>query len=86
MYNDPLLTEREVSALKRDWVPTVSWKNPVMAAKTSQFGSKNKIPLHVHGGAIDTERIAASQKTGVPLPVTALSLFWPVRTQQFAPE
>jgi len=29
-------------------------------------------------GAIDTDRIANSQKTGVPLPSLHSSLFWPV--------
>ena len=29
-------------------------------------------------GAIDTDRIASSQKTGVPLPSLHSALFWPV--------
>jgi amidohydrolase len=82
MYNDPALTEREVSALKRGLgAANVVEKPAVMGSEDfGQFGLEgHKIPTFMFMvGAIDTDRIAASQKTGVPLPSLHSSLFWPV--------
>jgi hippurate hydrolase len=82
MYNDPPLTEREVSALKRGLgSDNVVEKAPVMGSEDfGQFGlDGHRIPTFMFMvGAIDTDRIANSQKSGVPLPSLHSSLFWPV--------
>ena len=82
MYNDPALTEREVAALKRGLgADNVVEKPPVMGSEDfGQFGLEgHKIPTFMFMvGAIDTDRIATSQKTGVPLPSLHSSQFWPV--------
>jgi amidohydrolase len=82
MYNDPNLTEREVSALKRGLgADNVEEKSPVMGSEDfGQFGLEgHKIPTFMFMvGAIDTDRIAKSQQTGVPLPSLHSALFWPV--------
>jgi amidohydrolase len=82
MYNDPALTEREVSALKRGLgADNVVQKPPVMGSEDfGQFGLEgHKIPTFMFMvGAIDTDRIANSQRTGVPLPSLHSALFWPV--------
>jgi amidohydrolase len=82
MYNDPSLTEREVAALKRGLgVENVVEKPAVMGSEDfGQFGLEgHKIPTFMFMvGAIDSDRIAASQKTGVPLPSLHSALFWPV--------
>jgi hippurate hydrolase len=82
MYNDPALTEREVAALKRGLgADNVVQKPPVMGSEDfGQFGLEgHKIPTFMFMvGAIDTDRIAASQKSGVPLPSLHSALFWPV--------
>jgi amidohydrolase len=82
MYNDPGLTEREVSALKRGLgADNVVEKPAVMGSEDfGQFGLEgHKIPTFMFMvGAIDAERIATSEKTGVPLPSLHSSLFWPV--------
>ena len=82
MYNDPALTEREVSALKSGLgADNVVERPPVMGSEDfGQFGLEgHKIPtLMLIVGAIDTDRIANSQRTGVPLPSLHSALFWPV--------
>ena len=82
MYNDPNLTEREVAALKRGLgADNVVEKPAVMGSEDfGQFGLEgHKIPTFMFMvGAIDTDRIATSQKTGVPLPSLHSALFWPV--------
>jgi amidohydrolase len=82
MYNDPALTEREVSALKRGLGgDNVVEKPAVMGSEDfGQFGLEgHKIPTFMFMvGAIDADRIATSQKTGVPLPSLHSALFWPV--------
>jgi amidohydrolase len=82
MYNDPSLTEREVAALKRGLgSDNVVERSPVMASEDfGQFGLEgHKIPTFMFSvGAIDADRIAASQKSGVPLPSLHSALFWPV--------
>jgi len=82
MYNDPPLTEREVSALKRGLgADNVVEKPAIMGSEDfGQFGLEgHKIPTFMFNvGAIDLDRIANSQKTGVPLPSLHSSLFWPV--------
>jgi hippurate hydrolase len=82
MYNDPALTEREVSALKRGLgADNVVEKPAVMGSEDfGQFGLEgHKIPTFMFMvGAIDADRIATSQKTGVPLPSLHSALFWPV--------
>lgn len=82
MYNDPTLTEREVAALKRGLgADNVVEKPAVMGSEDfGQFGLEgHKIPtIMFMVGAIDTDRIATSQKTGMPLPSLHSALFWPV--------
>src|ERR1700756_417754 len=82
MYNDPSLTEREVAALKRGLgADNLVEKPAVMGSEDfGQFGLEgHKIPTFMFMvGAIDTDRIATSQKTGVPLPSLHSALFWPV--------
>src|SRR6201993_560810 len=82
MYNDPPLTEREVSALKRGLgADNVVERPAVMGSEDfGQFGLEgHKIPTFMFMvGAIDTDRIAKSQQTGVPLPSLHSALFWPV--------
>jgi amidohydrolase len=82
MYNDPALTEREAAALKRSLgVDNVIERPPVMGSEDfGQFGLEgHKIPTFMFMvGAIDTDRIANSEKSGVPLPSLHSSLFWPV--------
>jgi hippurate hydrolase len=82
MYNDPSLTEREVAALKRGLgTDNVVEKPAVMGSEDfGQFGLEgHKIPTFMFMvGGIDTDRIATSQKTGVPLPSLHSALFWPV--------
>jgi amidohydrolase len=82
MYNDPSLTEREVAALKRVLgADNIVERSPVMASEDfGQFGLEgHKIPTFMFSvGAIDADRIAASQKSGVPLPSLHSALFWPV--------
>jgi len=82
MYNDPALTAREAAALKKALGPeNVIEEPPVMGSEDfGQFGLEgHQIPtLMLRVGAIDAERIAASQKTGTPLPSLHSALFWPV--------
>jgi amidohydrolase len=82
MYNDPALTEREVAALKRSLgADNVVQRSPVMGSEDfGQFGLEgHKIPTFMFMvGAIDSDRIAKSEKTGVPLPSLHSALFWPV--------
>jgi amidohydrolase len=82
MYNDPTLTEREVAALKRGLgAGNVVEKPAVMGSEDfGQFGLEgHKIPTFMFTvGAIDADRIAKSQQTGVPLPSLHSALFWPV--------
>jgi amidohydrolase len=82
MYNDPPLTEREVSALKRGLgADNVVQEPSVMGSEDfGQFGLEgHKIPTFMFMvGAIDTARISNAQKTGVPLPSLHSALFWPV--------
>ena len=82
MYNDPALTLRESAALKKALGPeNVIEEPPVMGSEDfGQFGLEgHQIPtLMLRVGAIDAGRIAASKKTGVPLPSLHSALFWPV--------
>jgi hippurate hydrolase len=82
MYNDPALTEREAGALKRSLgIDNVIERPPVMGSEDfGQFGLEgHKIPTFMFMvGAIDAERIANSENSGVPLPSLHSSLFWPV--------
>src|ERR1700686_3435875 len=82
MYNDPALTAREAAALKKSLgAENVIEEPPVMGSEDfGQFGLEgHQIPtLLLRVGAIDRERIVASQKTGTPLPSLHSSLFWPV--------
>ena len=82
MYNDPPLTEREVSALKRGLgADNVVEKPAVMGSEDfGQFGlDGHRIPTFMFMvGAIDAERITNSAKSGVPLPSLHSALFWPV--------
>jgi hippurate hydrolase len=81
-YNDPALTAREAAALKKGLgAENVIEEAPVMGSEDfGQFGLEgHQIPtLMLRVGAIDRARIAASQKTGTPLPSLHSSLFWPV--------
>jgi amidohydrolase len=82
MYNDPALTEREAAALKRSLgIDNVIERPPVMGSEDfGQFGLEgHKIPTFMFMvGAINADRIANSEKSGVPLPSLHSSLFWPV--------
>ncbi len=82
MYNDPALTAREAAALKKGLgAENVIEEPPVMGSEDfGQFGLEgHQIPtLMLRVGAIDAERIASSEKTGVPLPSLHSALFWPV--------
>jgi amidohydrolase len=82
MYNDPALTVREAAALKQGLgAENVVERPPVMGSEDfGQFGlESHKIPTFMFFvGAIDAERIAKSQQSGIPLPSLHSSLFWPV--------
>jgi len=82
MYNDPALTAREAAALKKGLgAENVIEEPPVMGSEDfGQFGLEgHQIPtLMLRVGAIDAERIVASQKSGTPLPSLHSALFWPV--------
>jgi amidohydrolase len=82
MYNDPALTAREMAALKQALgMENVVERPPVMGSEDfGQFGLEgHKIPtLMFFVGAIDADRIAKSEHSGVPLPSLHSSLFWPV--------
>ena len=81
-YNDPALTAREAAALKKGLgAENVIEDKPVMGSEDfGLFGLEgHQIPtLMLRVGAIDADRIANSQKTGVPLPSLHSALFWPV--------
>jgi amidohydrolase len=81
-YNDPALTARELAALRRGLgADSVVEQPPIMGSEDfGLFGLQgHKIPiLMFRVGAIDAERMANSEKTGVPLPTLHSSLFWPV--------
>jgi amidohydrolase len=82
MYNDPALTAREVAALKKGLGSEYVVEEPPRMGSEDfgQFGLEgHKIPTFMFFvGAIDAERIAQSEKSGVPLPSLHSSLFWPV--------
>jgi hippurate hydrolase len=82
MYNDPALTTREAAALKKGLgAENVVEDSPVMGSEDfGQFGLEgHQIPtLMLRVGAIDAERITASNKSDTPLPSLHSSLFWPV--------
>ena len=82
MYNDPALTAREVTALKKGLGSEFVAEEPSRMGSEDfgQFGLEgHKIPTFMFFvGAIDAERIAQSEKSGVPLPSLHSSLFWPV--------
>ncbi len=82
MYNDPALTARVVAAMrKRLGAEKVVELPSVMGSEDfGAFGLEgHKIPTFLlRVGAIDADRLAASQKSGVPLPSLHSSLFWPV--------
>ena len=81
-YNDLALTAREAAALRKGLGPeNVLEGAPVMGSEDfGLFGLEgHQIPtLMLRVGAIDADRIANSQKTGVPLPSLHSALFWPV--------
>ena len=80
--NDPALTAREATALRKGLgSENVIEDKPVMGSEDfGLFGLEgHQIPtLMLRVGAIDADRIANSQKTGVPLPSLHSALFWPV--------
>jgi hippurate hydrolase len=81
-YNDPALTTRVAAVMKQALgADKVVELEPVMGSEDfGQFGLEgHQIPtMMFRVGAIDAERIAKSQQTGVPLPSLHSSLFWPV--------
>ncbi|HXR98873.1 MAG TPA: amidohydrolase [Terriglobales bacterium] len=87
-YNDPALTSR----LTRDFVAAlgasrVQSGGPIMASEDfGSFGLENhQIPICMFSlGAVDPARIAASQKTGVPLPSLHSSRFQPLPSPTIA--
>lgn len=80
-YNDPALTTRVVGALKKAvGAENVVELPPWMASEDfGQFGLENhQIPtMMFRVGAIDADRMAKSQQSGVPLPPLHSGLFWP---------
>jgi metal-dependent amidase/aminoacylase/carboxypeptidase family protein len=76
------LTAREAAALRKGLgSENVIEGAPVMGSEDfGLFGLEgHQIPtLQLRVGAIDADRIANSQKTGVPLPSLHSALFWPV--------
>jgi metal-dependent amidase/aminoacylase/carboxypeptidase family protein len=82
MFNDPALTGRIATAMKTALGPeNVIQLEPVMGSEDfGQLGLEgHQIPtMMFRVGAIDAQRIAVSQQTGVPLPSLHSALFWPV--------
>src|SRR2546423_5449902 len=82
MYNDPALTAREVAALKKGLgAEYVVEEPPRMGSEGfGRYGLEgHKIPTFMFFVvAIDSERIAPSEKSGVALPSLHSGLFWPV--------
>lgn len=81
MYNDPQLTVREAAALRQGLgAENIVEQLPVMGSEDfGQFGLEDhRIPTFMFRvGAIDTERIGTSERTGVPLPSLHSGSFWP---------
>jgi hippurate hydrolase len=81
VYNDPVLTERVVTALKSTLGPSnvIPLERVMGSEDFGAYGLDNhQIPtVFFRLGAIDAKRIAASKATGVPLPSLHSSLFWP---------
>lgn len=80
-YNNPALTTRVVKAMKAALAADdITEIQPVMGSEDfGELGLEgHQIPtMMFRVGAIDAERIAKSKETGVPLPATHSSLFWP---------
>src|SRR5713101_3753579 len=80
-YNDPALTTRVSGALKHALgAENVVERPPVMGSEDfGYFGLDNRqIPVFMFDvGAIDAARVAASKKSGTPLPSLHSSLFYP---------
>jgi amidohydrolase len=80
-YNDPALTARITGALKKALgAENVVEIPPVMGSEDfGYFGLEDRqIPvLMFYVGAIDAARVAASKKSGTPLPSLHSSLFYP---------
>jgi amidohydrolase len=80
-YNDPALTARITGALKKALgAENVVEIQPVMGSEDfGYFGLEDRqIPvLMFYVGAIDAARVAASKKSGTPLPSLHSSLFYP---------
>jgi len=81
MYNDPALTARTVTALRKALGPeNILEEPPVMASEDfGQLGLEDrKIPTFLFNvGAIDAARLAAMKQAGTPVPGLHSSLFWP---------
>jgi len=81
-YNDPGLTKRAVAAMQKGLgKESVVERAPIMGSEDFGFYSLegHKIPTFMFMvGGIDSDRIATSEKAGVPLPSLHSSLFWPV--------
>jgi hippurate hydrolase len=81
-YNDPALAARESAVFRRNFgTENVIEQSAIMGSE--DFGlyglEGHKIPTFMFRvGAIDADRIANSEKTGLPLPSLHSSLFWPV--------
>lgn len=81
-YNDPALAGREAAVFRQNFgAEDVIEQSPIMGSE--DFGlyglEGHKIPTFMFRvGAIDADRIANSEKTGLPLPSLHSSLFWPV--------
>ena len=81
-YNDPVLTGRVRSALAA-WLGAdrVTTEEPVMGAEDfSEFGrTSEKVPICLFWlGAVAPEKVAESERTGIPLPSLHSSKFAPV--------
>ena len=81
LYNDPQLTERVASSLKKALgEDNVVQLPPIMASEDfGRYGQTQQIPsLMLWLGAIAPERVAESKRSGKPLPSLHSSLFEPL--------
>jgi amidohydrolase len=81
LYNDPALTERVAAAIAKAIGADNTIKTPPLMASEDfgRFSLDHQIPSMMFWlGAIDPARVAASQKSGKPLPSLHSSLFEPL--------
>ena len=81
LYNDPKLTERLAAAFERSLGPdNVLKQPPIMASEDfGRYNLENQIPSCMFWlGAVEPSKVAASKKSGTPLPSLHSSLFQPL--------